>query len=143
MVSYSGSKVEKLMAGDQEVYWELFDTYYEQHLRYALNALKSTSLAESVLEQVFELLWEQRTLLDSTLTLEHQLSEIVEHKVFEVLRSVNANSSLREAIWEAIRNTQNLEDDLLLPVERNSVLKVIHNNILQQQLLHQLATTRR
>ena len=64
MESYSGLMTQRLMEGDQEAFMELFDEYYEQFSQYALQTLKSTSIAEATVEETFDIFLDQRASLD-------------------------------------------------------------------------------
>lgn len=143
MKSFSGLMTERLMKGDQEVLMELFDEYYGQFIQYALQTLKSTSIAEAVVEETFDIFLDQRASLDLSRSLEDQLFEVLVKQVLKTLRKISADPKLKEEIWKCIKKIQHQENEIVLPVERNSLLKVIHNNFLQQQLLNELATTRR
>ena len=143
MDSYSGLRTKRLMEGDQDVFMELFNEYYDQLRQYALQMLKTTATAEAILDKTFNTFWDQRQALDPSRSLEEQLLELVVEQVLKVLLKTSADPSLKAEVWKCIKKIQHREIDILPPVERNSVLKVIHNNLLQQQLLNELATTRR
>ena len=143
MFNKERKQVRKLIKGDLKVYRKLFDKHYDQLLGYAVNALKSNDLAVAVVEDAFTVLWDNRRSLDPDTALGSLLLEMVEDKVFEVLSSVAADDKLHEEIWQAIQSTSTTAGEPILDKAQDSMIRVVRNNMLRRQLIHQLATTRR
>lgn len=141
---YYSTDIEKLARGDSEPFWKLYDEYYERFLGYALDSLKSTHHAEIVVEEAFEELWDNRQSLQHDLELEYQLFDIIVTRVFEALRCIAKDPAKQVFCWRRIRNIgRNQRGRLTLNKQADFAWKAILNDFLQQQLLHQLATTRR
>ncbi len=143
MIDSVNIQVERIKAGDRELYLDVVEVCYDKCLAYAQEVLKCSEYATTVLDDILVQLWEQRQSLKIDVSIETQLCDLVCSRVLEVLRSAVSNRSLREKIWNVIKANQK---SLILPIldqEQDSIIKVIHNNILQHQLIHQLAATRR
>ena len=136
-------QVEKIKAGDKELYLDLVEACYDRCYSYAIQILKSDDLVEEFLEEALSKLWLKRRSFDVDIPFEKQLFDIIEHQAFNFLGNAAFSRSLREKIWKAIELKQASFDIPVLNQEQDSIIKVIHNNILRQQLLHELATTRR
>ncbi|TRX61190.1 hypothetical protein FNH22_03805 [Fulvivirga sp. M361] len=134
--------VSQLKRGDQEVYRKLCTQHFDQFYRYILNSVKSKRLAEQILEEAYIEIWQNRASLDVSVSFKDQLLKLVEASVFEILFNAGANEFLEDEIWQYIEKAQNTEA-ATADTDQDPILKVIQNNILQNQLLNELATTRR
>ncbi len=139
-----GSDIEKLARGDSEPFWKLYDDYYDRFFGYALDSLKETRHAEIIVEQSFEELWDNRQSLNIDLELEYQLFDIIVRRVLEALKCAASDAEQCEKIEQRIKKIQLAQCKSLISGQKvDFVWKSILNEILQRQLLHQLATTRR
>ena len=136
-------QLRKLQRGDSKIFKVLCEKYYEQFLRYALSALKSQSIAESVLKDTMLEIWQNRHSLDPNVAFSIQIFQVLERRVFEKLHSIIFDDKLEEEIRSAIVKEYNIQPDTILDKEQASIIEAIHNEILQRKLLHELATTRR
>ena len=143
MIDSINYQVKRIKEGDRELYLDVVEVCYDKCLAYAQEILKCSELATTVLDDIWVQLWEQRQSLAKDVSVETQLCDLVFSRVLEVFKSAASNRSLREKIWDAIKANQKFLISPILDQEQESIIKVIHNNILQHQLIHQLAATRR
>ena len=136
-------QIQKLQYGDRKVYRQLCEKHFKQFLNYALKGLKSPGLAEVVLKDTLLDVWENRHRLDPNLAFNVQIFEVLEKRVFEMLHKMVDDEELGHQIRDFIRQKLDIPSKILLDKDRASVIDAIHNELLQQQLLHELATTRR
>ena len=136
-------QIQKLQYGDQKLYRRLCEKYYEQLLHYALMALKSPALAEAVLKDTFIDVWQNRHNLNPDIAFNLQLHEVLERHVFEMLHKMVEDEEVGQEIRDHIGKKLRSQTETMLDKEQVSVIDAIHNELLQQQLLHELATTRR
>lgn len=132
--------VKKLINGDQQAYRELCLLHFDQLLTYALNALKSTPLAESVIEEALIQTWRERQLINPGVSFYSHLFKIVKTCVFNILQSA-INDETEEEIWYYLEKSLNKEDQLVHNKEEDPIIKAIQNRMLQQKLVHKLTTT--
>lgn len=132
-----------LAKGDAEVYKKLCSQHFDQFFRYVLSSVKSRRLAEQILEASLIEMWENRASLDVSVSFKEHLLRSVEGRIIEVLLNASASEFLEDEIWQYIEKVQHSTEDSFADAEQDPILKVIQNNILQNQLLNELATTRR
>lgn len=137
-------KIQKLQHGDQRVFRELCEKHYAQFFRYTVSALKSRQLAASVLEEACLEIWKSRHNLNPNVSFCIQLFKVVESRVLAILESIVADERLEEEIRNHIgANHISVKNEATPDKEQSSLIEAIQNEILQQQLLHELASTRR
>ncbi len=142
MIKNSTSQVRKLVTGGESAFFAFVEEHYDRLYQYALVALKAPDLAESVIEDSFLELWNFRHSLDPKVFLESHVLEIVERRVFHILRGLNANKELKQKIWQCIEREQAIVDLPILHPEHSSHIKSIQNDFLQLLKLHELTVTR-
>lgn len=129
--------------GDKEVFRELCDQYFDQFFRYIIRSVKSKRLAEQILKESLIDIWHDRACLNAKVSFKDHLLRSVETRIFEVLFNASENEFLEDEIWQYIEKMQYADDTTAADTDQDPILKVIQNNLLQLQLLNELATTRR
>ena len=143
MLNKQKRQIQKLRKGDRKLYRELYEKYYEQFLSYALSALKSQRLAESVLKETFVRIYDERASLDPNVDLSIQLFRILENCVCSLLGQAASDQELRQEIQNCITFKDRIVPETTADKKETFIIRAIHNKILQQKLLHELAATRR
>lgn len=157
--THSGNKelMVQLQEGNRNAYRQLCSQCFDQLFRYVQGSVKSRQLTEMILEDAFIEIWQKKASLNIEVAFKDQLLLIVESMIIEVLCNSATMSeflkdevekpclSIKEEIWRWIRKLQEITivEIFTTHKDKEPVLKVIQNNRLQHQLLHQLATTRR
>lgn len=144
MSNNKGFREIKLILGNSDAFLDWFDRCYDHYYLYVITAIKSRDLTDMILEESFHEIWKNRETLDMDIPIEEQLLDIMERRVFSVLRKAASDPALKEMIFLSMeqpeREITNLLDEPIESQDENSMIKVIHNNILRKQLLHKLGT---
>ena len=78
--------VEKLRDGDVEAFDQIFKKYGDRLFGFALNYLKSKEESESIVQEVFLKIWENRKKIKKESSLKSYLFTITYHKMCKVFR---------------------------------------------------------
>lgn len=90
--------VQRIAAGDQQAYTEVYEAYYPEMLKAALRILKMNASAEDVCNDVFVQLWQKRESLASVQSLPQYLLTSVRNRSINVLKSLSRDKQARENI---------------------------------------------
>lgn len=129
--------VDKIINGNKNVLFQLFDECYDRLYGAAQVVLKSPDLADSVIVDSMMELWNYRHSLDRTVLLEAHIARILERRIIHTLKSMNSNKELKEEVWKHIKSAQEAERN---PISEEHEIKSIQNN-LQQLILHKLTSS--
>ena len=129
--------VDKIINGNKNVLFQLFDECYDRLYGAAQVVLKSPDLADSVIEESMMELWNYRHSLDRTVLLEAHIANILERRIIHTLKSMNSNKEVKEEVWKHIKSAQEAERN---PISEEHEIKSIQNN-LQQLILHKLTSS--
>lgn len=129
--------VDKIINGNKNVLFQLFDECYDRLYGAAQVVLKSPDLADSVIVDSMMELWNYRHSLDRTVLLEAHIANILERRIIHTLKSMNSNKELKEEVWKHIKSAQEAERN---PISEEHEIKSIQNN-LQQLILHKLTSS--
>lgn len=81
-----GELVEKIRAGDQHAFKELFRRRYAGLCRFAYRYIPSKDEVEDIVEAVFEKLWLSRERLDPSKSVEAYLFKAVKNQAYDMLK---------------------------------------------------------
>lgn len=90
------SLLDKLKAGKQEAFTELYQKYHRAIYAYLLDFVKSPQLAEDLVHEVFMKIWEIREKLHITASFSSYLYRISHNKAIDALKRIAADDVLRK-----------------------------------------------
>ena len=88
--------LRKLRRGDQQVFRELFDTYYQRLYLYAFGYVDDEKDAEDIVQDLFFHLWERHRDLDIFSSISAYLFRAVHNKSIQYLRHKKVETGYRE-----------------------------------------------
>src|SRR5690625_1118073 len=116
----------------------LFQEYRDQVYGFAYKNLKSHSLSEDIVQEVFLVLCDKD--LSNIKNIRSYIFQITHHKVVDHLRKKAKNQSLRQEMWEVIEEKQKAVDQVLIEKEYFDHLKKAKENLSpQQQIIFEMS----
>ncbi|WP_171037879.1 RNA polymerase sigma-70 factor [Dyadobacter luticola] len=87
-----------LAANNKLAFRQLYSTYYGRVHAYALKFLRSSELADDIVQDVFTSVWENRTKLGSVKCIQAYLFAVCKNKTLNVLARAAMETSIKEVI---------------------------------------------
>lgn len=109
----------------------LFEEYRDQVYGFAYKNLKSHSLSEDIVQEVFLVLCKKD--LDTIDNMRSYIFQITHHKVVDHLRQKARSQSMREEMWQVIEEKQKAVDQVLIEREYFEHLKMAKARLSPQQ----------
>lgn len=117
MIAFPISDIEALAAGDHKVFRQLFDASYMELYRFVNAFLQNVVDTETVVADVYCLLWEKRHLLSEVEKLEPYLYKICRNEASRFLKD------------KAKRRTDSIENFLVdIPLSQESIIDKVSEN---------------
>ena len=132
----------KTIEGNRESFRQLVHQYYDNAFHYIFSRVKSKEVARDILKEAFLDIWNNRTSLDPDQSFQESLQEIVEGLLLKYFESLAKDSKLKQEFFSNLKKLTRKEF-LQSPKPEDCNLKSIHNNRLQEQLIHKRAATER
>ena len=109
--------LERIRAGDHAAFTTTVHTYYAGLCDFAWRYVRSTAIAEEVVQEIFLKLWEQRQHLKSDGTLQAYLYRAVKNRSLNHLRDQHTRAQKTEALAEYLTNVLPQPDKAMLQEE--------------------------
>jgi RNA polymerase sigma-70 factor (ECF subfamily) len=87
-----------LKTGDSKAFEQLYDLYSERIYLNLLKLVKSESIAEELLQDIFVKLWEKRAIIDVKTTFRAYLFRVMENRVHDFFRKTKLDKRLHNHI---------------------------------------------
>lgn len=114
--------VLRLIDGDEDTFCELYARYKNQLVYFALRYLKSQAYAEDIFQDTFAAVWQSRRFIDPDTSFSSYLYTIVRNRVLNQLRSLEQESSLKEAILSQAVDYSNSTSQAIAVAELEAVV---------------------
>lgn len=111
----------------------LLQEYRDQIYGFAYKNLKSHSLSQDIVQEIFLVLCSKD--LSNIQNIRSYIFQITQHKVVDHLRRKAKNQSLRQEMWEVIEEKQKAVDQVLIEKEYFEHLKLAKTQLSPQQKL--------
>ncbi len=92
------SLVLRLIDGDEEAFCELYASYKNRLIYFAMRFLKSREYAEDVFQDAFTVIWQGRRFINPDTSFSSYLYTIVRNRVLNQLRDLDNQDKLKEQI---------------------------------------------
>ena len=99
--------VKELIAGNEKAFHSLFDAYKQDVFLYSLSLLKSNTLADEVVQEVYITVWLKREYLNPSLSFKSFLMTITKNKALNILKKAANDEKLREAVFYRSQKSYN------------------------------------
>lgn len=126
--------------GNVAAFKELFDIYRTGLYAAALKITKSPYAAEEIVQEIFTVLWESRSMLDKVEDPAAYIFTIAYHQSFRYLKKVAADTALYQALLNRAKDTHNeTEEWLELKEVRQLIDHAVHALPPQRQLIYRMS----
>lgn len=122
------SLILRLMGGDEDAFCELYATYKNRLIYFAMRFLKSREYAEDVFQDAFTVVWQSRRFINPDASFSSYLYTIMRNRILNQLRNAANEEKLKESILsQALDYTEDTKREVML-----NDLKSLISHALQQ-----------
>lgn len=122
------SLILRLIGGDEDAFCELYATYKNRLIYFAMRFLKSREYAEDVFQDAFTVVWQSRRFINSDASFSSYLYTIMRNRILNQLRNAANEEKLKESILsQALDYTEDTKREVML-----NDLKSLISHALQQ-----------
>lgn len=122
------SLILRLIGGDEDAFCELYATYKNRLIYFAMRFLKSREYAEDVFQDAFTVVWQSRRFINPDASFSFYLYTIMRNRILNQLRNAANEEKLKESILsQALDYTEDTKREVML-----NDLKSLISHALQQ-----------
>ena len=122
------SLILRLIEGDEDAFCELYATYKNRLIYFAMRFLKSREYAEDVFQDAFTVVWQSRRFINHDASFSSYLYTIMRNRILNQLRNAANEEKLKESILsQALDYTEDTKREVML-----NDLKSLISHALQQ-----------
>ena len=122
------SLILRLIEGDEDAFCELYATYKNRLIYFAMRFLKSREYAEDVFQDAFTVVWQSRRFINPDASFSSYLYTIMRNRILNHLRNAANEEKLKESILsQALDYTEDTKREVML-----NDLKSLISHALQQ-----------
>ena len=122
------SLILRLIEGDEDTFCELYATYKNRLIYFAMRFLKSREYAEDVFQDAFTVVWQSRRFINPDASFSSYLYTIMRNRILNQLRNTANEEKLKESILsQALDYTEDTKREVML-----NDLKSLISHALQQ-----------
>ncbi len=122
------SLILRLIEGDEDAFCELYATYKNRLIYFAMRFLKSREYAEDVFQDAFTVVWQSRRFINPDASFSSYLYTIMRNRILNQLRNAANEEKLKESILsQALNYTEDTKREVML-----NDLKSLISHALQQ-----------
>lgn len=122
------SLILRLIEGDEDAFCELYATYKNRLIYFAIRFLKSREYAEDVFQDAFTVVWQSRRFINPDASFSSYLYTIMRNRILNQLRNAANEEKLKESILsQALDYTEDTKREMML-----NDLKSLISHALQQ-----------
>ncbi|MCD7941905.1 MAG: RNA polymerase sigma-70 factor [Bacteroides intestinalis] len=122
------SLILRLIEGDEDAFCELYATYKNRLIYFAMRFLKSREYAEDVFQDAFTVVWQSRRFINPDASFSPYLYTIMRNRILNQLRNAANEEKLKESILsQALDYTEDTKREVML-----NDLKSLISHALQQ-----------
>ncbi|HRZ98728.1 MAG TPA: RNA polymerase sigma-70 factor [Paludibacter sp.] len=132
--------MKRLSKGDEEAFTQLFYTYSDKLFGFLYNLLRSRTIAEDIVQNVFLKIWQKRTEFSDVENIPGLLFKIAQNEAVDVMRKQSRETLGIEC--QAVEETKSEKNEIMdgiLETELNTILSEAVDQLpLQQKRVYQL-----
>ena len=122
------SLILRLIGGDEDAFCELYATYKNRLIYFAMRFLKSREYAEDVFQDAFTVVWQSRRFINPDASFSSYLYTIMRNRILNQLRNAANEEKLKESILsQALDYTEDTKREVML----NDLKSLISHALLQ------------
>lgn len=109
------SLILRLIEGDEDAFCELYATYKNRLIYFAMRFLKSREYAEDVFQDAFTVVWQSRRFINPDASFSSYLYTIMRNRILNQLRNSANEEKLKESILsQALDYTEDTKREVML-----------------------------
>ena len=109
------SLILRLIGGDEDAFCELYATYKNRLIYFAMRFLKSREYAEDVFQDAFTVVWQSRRFINPDASFSSYLYTIMRNRILNQLRNAANEEKLKESILsQALDYTEDTKREVML-----------------------------
>lgn len=132
--------VVRLIDGDEEAFCELYATYKNRLLYFAMRFVKSREYAEDIFQDAFTAVWQSRRFINPDVPFSSYLYTIVRNRMLNQLRELTYKDKLREhIISQAVDHVDDAKNKVLFEELKDILSKALEKLTPRQREVFQMS----
>ena len=132
--------VLRLIDGDEDAFCELYATYKNRLLYFAMRFVKSRDFAEDIFQDAFTVIWQGRRFIDPNASFSSYLYTIMRNRILNQIRDMEKEDTLKESILsQAIDYSDDTKNNILSGVLKNIIQKAFESLTPRQQEIFRMS----
>lgn len=135
--------VLRLIDGDEDAFCELYATYKNRLIYFAMRFLKSREYAEDVFQDAFTLIWQGRRFINPDASFSSYLYTIVHNRILNQLRDLANQEKMKEQILvQAVDYSNNTKEEILFNDLRQMIQQAMQRLTPRQREIFEMSRER-
>lgn len=135
--------VLRLIDGDEDAFCELYATYKNRLIYFAMRFLKSRGYAEDVFQDAFTLIWQGRRFINPDASFSSYLYTIVRNRILNQLRDLANQEKMKEQILvQAVDYSNNTKEEILFNDLRQMIQQAMQRLTPRQREIFEMSRER-
>lgn len=132
--------VLRLIDGDEDAFCELYATYKNRLLYFAMRFVKSRDFAEDIFQDAFTVIWQGRRFIDPNASFSSYLYTIMRTRILTQIRDMEKEDTLKESILsQAIDYSDDTKNNILSGDLKNIIQKAFESLTPRQQEIFRMS----
>ena len=132
--------VLRLIDGDEDAFCELYATYKNRLLYFAMRFVKSRDFAEDIFQDAFTVIWQGRRFIDPNASFSSYLYTIMRNRILNQIRDMEKEDTLKESILsQAIDYSDDTKNNILSGDLKNIIQKAFESLTPRQQEIFRMS----
>ena len=132
--------VLRLIDGDEDAFCELYATYKNRLLYFAMRFVKSRDFAEDIFQDAFTVIWQGRRFIDPNASFSSYLYTIMRNRILNQIRNMEKEDTLKESILsQAIDYSDDTKNNILSGDLKNIIQKAFESLTPRQQEIFRMS----
>lgn len=132
--------VLRLIDGDEDAFCELYATYKNRLLYFAMRFVKSRDFAEDIFQDAFTVIWQGRRFINPNASFSSYLYTIMRNRILNQIRNMEKEDTLKESILsQAIDYSDDTKNNILSGDLKNIIQKAFESLTPRQQEIFRMS----
>lgn len=125
--------VSRLVNNDEEAFSELYASYKDRLIYFAMRYVKSKEFAEDIFQDVFSTIWQSRHFINPEYSFSSYVYTMVKNRVLNILRGIENEKKIMKAILSEAINYNDETSRNILYNELNEIIEKAVNRLTPRQ----------
>ena len=132
--------VLRLIDGDEDAFCELYATYKNRLLYFAMRFVKSRDFAEDIFQDAFTVIWQGRRFINPNASFSSYRYTILRNRILNQIRDMEKEDTLKESILsQAIDYSDDTKNNILSGDLKNIIQKAFESLTPRQQEIFRMS----